>query len=82
MRCGATQDTESSAFLPITQSVGLFQVAVGLGWVSMGARSPHGVGTLPGCTAFPFFPFLVLDVPSFRGYISGLRLDSASTWSP
>ena len=79
MRCGATQDTESSAFLPITQSVGLFQVAVGLRWVSMGARSPHGVGTLAGCTAFPF---LVLDVPSFRGYISGIRLDSASTWSP
>jgi hypothetical protein len=51
MCCGATQDAESSAFLPITQSVGLFQVAVGLRWVSMGARSPHGVGTLPGCTA-------------------------------
>jgi hypothetical protein len=24
---------------------------MGLRWVSMGARSPHGVGTLPGCTA-------------------------------
>jgi len=31
--------------------VRLFQVAVGLRWVSMGASSPYGVGTLPGCTA-------------------------------